>query len=900
MKLLKSELLPVSIEDEMKQSYLDYAMSVIISRAIPDVCDGLKPVHRRILYSMFESGCYSNRPFRKSARTVGDVIGKYHPHGDAAIYDALVRMAQEFSLRLPLIDGQGNFGSMDGDPAAAMRYTESRLAEVSHFLLDDLDKNTVDFRDNYDGSEREPTVLPSKFPNLLVNGSGGIAVGMATNIPSHNLGEVIDACCLYIDNHQVTDKELMEVVHGPDFPTGGIILGKAGIKSALKTGRGSILIRGRAHIEETRENRHSIIITEIPFQVNKAKMIERIAELVRDKKLEGISDLRDESNKAGVRVVIELKKDVIAEVILNQLYSYTPLQISFGVNMLALYNNQPRVMNFRAIITAFVKFREEVITRRTRFLLVKAQNRAHLLVGLSIAVSNIDEIVAMIKAAPDPQVAKERLMRCSWEADKVRALIELIGDGSNILRDNKCSFTEEQAKAILEMRLQRLTGLEYEKVLQELQKLADDIVYFREILSSRATLLSILRNELIEIKEKFATNRRTEIQEDEYEYDMEDLIPKEDMVVTVTMGGYIKRVPLSTYRAQKRGGKGRSGVNMHEEDAIIELFVANTHTPMLFFSNLGKVYKLKVHKLVLGNPQTKGRALVNIFPLAENEFITNLMPLPEDENLWGALNIMFATSRGNVRRNSLADFQNIQSNGKIAIRLDADDALVSAVVCKEDDHILLASKQGKCLRFPVDTVRVFKSRTSDGVRGMMLNKDDLVISMSVLHGAEESIETREEFLKIPVDIRLALANVSSEPLEMIHQLRLQELKLNLSSEKIREMAQREEFILTITENGFGKRTSAYEYRVTNRGGKGIVNIITSERNGKVIASFPINRSAEMVLISNKGTLIRCIVSDVRIAGRSTQGVAIFRTGAEEVVVSAVQIPEDQEEVVVRV
>ncbi|AIL64915.1 DNA gyrase subunit A [Rickettsiales bacterium Ac37b] len=894
INLLKSELLPVSIEDEMKQSYLDYAMSVIISRAIPDVCDGLKPVHRRILYSMFESGCYSNRPFRKSARTVGDVIGKYHPHGDAAIYDALVRMAQEFSLRLPLIDGQGNFGSMDGDPAAAMRYTESRLAEVSHFLLDDLDKNTVDFRDNYDGSEREPTVLPAKFPNLLVNGSGGIAVGMATNIPSHNLGEVIDACCLYINNHQVTDEELMEVVHGPDFPTGGIILGKAGIKSALRTGRGSILIRGKAHIEETRENRPSIIITEIPFQVNKAKMIERIAELVREKRIEGISDLRDESNKSGVRVVIELKKDVIAEVILNQLYNYTPLQTSFGVNMLALYNNQPRVMNLRAIITAFVKFREEVITRRTRFLLVKAQSRAHLLIGLSIAVSNIDEIVAMIKAAPDPQIAKERLMERSWEADKVRSLIELVGDGSNILRDNKCYFTEEQAKAILEMRLQRLTGLEYEKISQELQKLADDIVYFREILSSRSMLLSILNSELIEIKNKYATNRRTEIQEAEYEYDMEDLIPKEDMVVTVTMGGYIKRVPLSTYRAQKRGGKGRSGVNMHEEDAIIELFVANTHTPMLFFSNLGKVYKLKVHKLVLGNPQTKGRALVNIFPLAEKEVITNLMPLPEDEEQWGQLNIMFATSKGNVRRNSLADFQSIQSNGKIAIRLDEDDKLISAVVCKEEDHILLASKEGKCLRFPVDAVRVFKSRTSDGVRGMMLGKNDLVISMSVLHGAEEPMETREEFLKIPVEVRIALANIS-EPLEMMHQLRLQELKLNLSSEKIREMAQREEFILTVTENGFGKRTSAYEYRVTNRGGKGILNIITSERNGKVIASFPITRSAEMILISNKGTLIRCAVSDVRIAGRSTQGVAIFRTGTEEVVVSAVQIPEDQEE-----
>lgn len=874
----------ISIEDEMKRSYLDYAMSVIVSRAIPDVRDGLKPVHRRILYAMYESGCDFNKPFRKSARIVGEVMGKYHPHGDAAIYDSLVRMAQHFSLRLPLIQGQGNFGSLDGDPAAAMRYTESRLAEVAHVLLDDLDKDTVDFQSNYDESEKEPMVLPAKFPNILVNGSGGIAVGMATNIPPHNLGEVLDACCLYIDNPDIIVDDLLEIVQGPDFPTGGIILGRAGIRSGLTKGRGSIIIRGKTHFEDI-GNRQAIIISEIPYQVNKSKMVEKIAELVKDKKIEGIADLRDESDKSGVRVVVEIKKDAIIDVVLSQLYSFAPLQTSFGVNTLALNNGKPELLNLLDIITSFVKHREEVVTKRTIFLLNKARDRAHILIGLSIAVANIDEVIKLIRGASDPGAAKDALLSRSWHSEHIKPLLKIVDNQQNIIEDDgNCKLTEIQVKAILEMRLQRLTGLEQEKINNELSDLAVEITEYLATLSSRTKLMNIIKDEFIVIKEKFATPRKTEINIHEFEHDIEDLIPKEDMVVTVTMSGYIKRVPLSTYRAQRRGGKGRSAVSMHDEDITNNIFVTNTHTPVLFFSNIGKVYKLKVYKLPLGKPNSKGRSLINIFPLAENEKINNVMPLPEDENLWADLNIMFATQNGNVRRNDLSDFHSVQSNGKIAIRLDEDDKLIGVMVCKPEDHILLASKQGKCVRFPVEAVRVFKSRTSDGVRGMRLAKEDQVISMSVLHGAAIDMEVREEYLRIPVEKRLAIST-SEEQIELED--------INLPYERIKQLAINEEFILTVTENGFGKRSSAYEYRITNRGGKGIVNIITSDRNGLVIDSFPVTKADQIILMSDKGTIIRTAIIDVRVTGRNTQGVLLFRKASDEHVVSATKIPETE-------
>lgn len=876
--MTSTEILNVSIEDEMKRSYLDYAMSVIVSRAIPDARDGLKPVHRRILYAMHESGCDWNKPYRKSARIVGEVMGKYHPHGDSAIYDSLVRMAQDFSLRLPLVDGQGNFGSVDGDSPAAMRYTESRLAKSAHALLTDIDKDTVNFHENYDGSEQEPDVLPAQYPNLLVNGAGGIAVGMATNIPPHNLSEVIDGCCLYIDNNAITIDELMEVVQGPDFPTGGIILGKSGIRSALHTGRGSVMMRGKAEIEEVRPGKQAIVITEIPYQVNKARMVERIAELVREKKVEGISDLRDESDKSGMRVVVEIKRDAVPDVVLSQLYSYTPLQTSFGVNMLALDLGRPKLMNLKDVIVAFVTFREEVITKRTLYLLGKARERAHILIGLSMAVANIDEVIRLIRAAPDPVAAKAALLGRSWAAENVSPLIALVDDANNEVIEGKCYFTEVQAKAILEMRLQRLTGLEQEKITAELSGLAAEITDYLEILGSRTRLLDILRTELLAIKDQFGTPRRSVIEMSEFEHDIEDLIQKEDMVVTVTMSGYIKRVPLSTYRAQRRGGKGRSGITMRDEDVTTEVFVANTHTPMLFFSTAGKVYKLKVYRLPLGTPQSKGRALVNIFPLAEGETINNVMPMPEDEALWDDLHIMFATASGNVRRNDLSDFKSVQSNGKIAIRLDDEDRLVGVMVCKDTDHILLASKDGKCVRFPVSAVRVFKSRTSDGVRGMKLGEGNRVISMSVLHGAEVDIEKRDAYLHIPLENRLAIAKGEEITVES-----------TLSTEEIKAFAEAEEFILTLTENGYGKRTSAYEYRVTNRGGSGIVNIITSERNGSVIASFPVVETDQLMLITNKGKLIRCPLHDVRIAGRNTQGVTLLKTAEGEVVVSAARI-----------
>lgn len=877
-------LLPVNIEDEMKKSYLDYAMSVIVSRAIPDVCDGLKPVHRRILYAMNESGCYYNKPYRKSARIVGEVMGKYHPHGDSAIYDSLVRMAQDFSLRETLIDGQGNFGSVDGDSPAAMRYTESRLAKLSHSILDDIDKDTIDFKENYDGSEEEPVVLPAKFPNLLVNGAGGIAVGMATNIPTHNLGEVLDACCAYVDNHEITSEELLEIVKGPDFPTGGIILGQTGIRSALLTGRGSVITRGKVHFEDTKDKKQIIVIDELPYQVNKAKLVERIAELVKEKRIEGISDLRDESDKQGIRVVIELKRDAYGDVILNQLYTYTPLQTSFGVNMLALDRGQPKLMNLMDIIRAFVKFREEVVTRRTIFMLNKAKDKAHTLIGLSIAVKNIDEVISLIRSSPDPDAAKQRLLERSWLANEVQELIDLVGDTRNAVTDGHCFFTEAQAKAILEMRLQRLTGLEYGKITAELAVLATEITDYVDILSSRTRLLGIIKDEFLAVKEEFATPRKTSIEQSEFEHDIEDLIPKEDMVVTVTTGGFIKRTPLSTYRSQRRGGKGKSGITVRDEDVIVKIFTANTHDNVLFFSTVGKVYKLKVYKLPLASAQSKGRSLMNIFPMYEDEKINEVMTLPDNEDSWDNLNIVFATDKGGIRRNSLDDFKSVQSNGKIAMKLKGDDKIIGVSLCYPEDHVFLAASGGRCVRFPVEAVRVFKSRDSDGVRGMRLAEDDRLLSMSILSGAQFSIEERDSYLRIPLDLRLELASSEGDT------ALLEGKEFALDNDKIMAMAKDEEFILTLTENGFAKRSSAYEYKATGRGGSGVVNIVTSERNGSVVASMPIKPEEQLLMITNKGTVIRCPVVDVRISGRATQGVVVFKTAASEQVVSAEKIP----------
>ncbi len=844
----------------MKRSYLDYAMSVIVSRALPDVRDGLKPVHRRILYAMKESGFDYNKPFRKSARITGDVMGKYHPHGDAAIYDAMVRMAQDFSMRLPLIDGQGNFGSMDGDPPAAMRYTEARLARAAHFLLEDIDKDTVDFRANYDESTTEPVVLPARFPNLLVNGAGGIAVGMATNIPPHNLGEVIDACCAAIDDPDITDERLMDLVPGPDFPTGGIILGHSGIRSAYLEGRGSIVIRGRVHIEEIRKDRDAIVVTEVPYQVNKARMLEQIAELVRDKRIEGVAELRDESDRDGVRVVIEVKRDAIADVVLNQLYRFTPLQTTFGVNALALNGGRPEKMSLRQIIMAFLAFREEVITRRSIYELDKARERAHVLAGLAIAVANIDAVIQLIRAAPDAATAREQLMAKPWPVGDVEALIRLIDEPGMLADDGLYRLSEAQAKAILELRLQRLTGLEREKIGQELTELGRQIGDLLAILSSRSRLLEVMRDELLDMRQQFATPRRTTIEESEFEADIEDLIAREDMVVTVTNTGYIKRVPLSTYRAQRRGGKGRSGMAIKEEDFVTELFVANTHTPVLFFSSTGIAYRMKVYRLPLGTPQARGKAMVNLLPIAEGETISTIMPMPEDEESWGDLHVVFATAGGDVRRNLLSDFVGIRANGKIAMKLGDSDRLIGVSPCSEDKDVLLATRKGKAIRFPATDVRVFKGRDSTGVRGIRLDKDDEVIGMSILHHVKFDGEERDAFLRG-----------------------------ELSAERSEAMAAEQEFILTVTENGFGKRTSAYEYRITGRGGQGIANIDMTEKTGAVMASFPIGHDDEIMLVTDGGKLIRMAVDDIRIVGRRTQGVTLLRTSDGERVVSAARL-----------
>ncbi|MGD9837252.1 MAG: DNA gyrase subunit A [Afipia sp.] len=886
-----ADIRPVSITDEMKRSYLDYAMSVIVARALPDARDGLKPVHRRILYAMYENGFEWNKPYRKSARTVGDVIGKYHPHGDQSVYDAMVRMAQDFSMRVPLIDGQGNFGSVDGDMAAAMRYTEARLQKVAHSLLDDIDKDTVDFQPNYDSSEREPRVLPAKFPNLLVNGAGGIAVGMATNIPPHNLGEVIDACIALINDPSLGIDDLINIVPGPDFPTGGIILGRQGIRAAYHLGRGSIVMRGKVEIEDIRKDRQAIVVSEIPYQVNKAGMVERIAELVREKKIEGIADLRDESDRDGYRVVVELKRDVVPEVVLNQLYKFTPLQTNFGANMVALDGGRPQVMNLKDLLTVFIAFRENVVSRRTKFLLGKARDRAHILVGLAIAVANIDEVIRVIRTSPDPNTARETLMSRDWPARDMAAMITLIDDPRHrVSEDGTARLSLEQAKAILDLRLQRLTALGREEISEELNKLATEIADYLDILRSRARIQGIIKDELTAVKDEFATPRRTVIIDQEGEVEDEDLIQREDMVVTVSHAGYVKRVPLSTYRAQKRGGKGRSGMQTRDEDFVSRLFIASTHTPVLFFSSRGQVYKEKVWRLPMAAPNSRGKALINILPLEQGERITTIMPLPEDESSWGNLDVMFATTGGNVRRNKLSDFVDVRRSGIIAMKLDEGEAIVDVQIATENDDVLLTAAGGQCIRFPVTDVRVFSGRTSMGVRGIALAEGDKLISLTILRHLEASSDERAAYLKM----RRAVAGETA-PEENGEADAEEAAAVQLSQDRYAQMSAAEQSVLTISENGYGKRSSSFEYRTTGRGGKGIVAMSVNERNGKLVASFPVEDSDQIMLVTDAGQLIRCPVEGIRVAGRSTQGVIVFDTAEDEHVVSVEHIPEDESE-----
>jgi DNA gyrase subunit A len=908
-----SDVRPVSITEEMKRSYLDYAMSVIVSRALPDVRDGLKPVHRRILYSMHEQGHTPDKKYVKSARVVGDVMGKYHPHGDQAIYDALVRMAQDFSMRLQLIDGQGNFGSVDGDPPAAMRYTECRLGLPAMALLDDIDKDTVDFQANYDGNEHEPAVLPARFPNLLVNGAGGIAVGMATNIPPHNLGEVIDACMAVIDDPAIGIDDLITIMPGPDFPTGGIILGRSGIHSAYHTGRGSVVMRGKVAFETIRKEREAIIISEIPYQVNKATMVERIAELVRDKKIDGISDLRDESDRDGYRVVIELKRDAERDVVLNQLYRFTPLQSSFGVNTVALDGGRPLVMTLKDMLVAFVAFREEVVSRRTKFLLGKARDRAHILVGLAIAVANIDEVIKLIRGSKDANEAREALMAREWPATTAASLIELIDDPRHkVSTSGTARLSIEQAKAILDLRLQRLTALGREEIKAELDKLAAEIADYLDILRSRARIQTIIKDDLAALKKQFATPRRTEISEAIGDMDDEDLIQREDMVVTVSHLGYIKRVPLSTYRAQKRGGKGRGGMQVREEDFVARLFVANTHTPVLFFSSRGRVYKEKVWRLPLAAPQARGKALINILPLENGETISSIMPLPEDETSWANLDVMFASTKGTVRRNKLSDFVDVRRSGIIAMKLSDGEGIVGVQICTEKDDVLLTSSGGQCIRFAVTDVRVFTGRTSMGVRGIALADDDRLISMSILRHIDVTSDERAAYLKRASAVRRGTGAQGDEAIEEAAVADAEEAQetgdatnIELGEQRYVELSEAEQFVLTLSERGFGKRSSSYEYRITGRGGKGIVAMDIWEKKdgkfelkpkiGRLVASFPIEEDDQVMLVTDQGKLIRTTVSGIRIAGRSTQGVIVLNTADDEHVVSVERLSEDEGE-----
>ena len=873
-----SDIRPISIVEEMKTSYLDYAMSVIVARALPDVRDGLKPVHRRILYTAYENGFTSNKAYRKSARIVGDVMGKYHPHGDSAIYDALVRMAQDWSMRVPLIDGQGNFGSMDPDAAAAMRYTESRLAKVTDELLTDLDKDTVDFVPNYDGSESEPSVLPARFPNLLVNGAGGIAVGMATNIPPHNLGEVVAAAVAFIDNPAITVEELMEFVPAPDFPTGAMVMGKGGLLSAYTTGRGSVIMRARSVIEDRRGDRRQIVLTEIPFQVGKAGLVEKIAEAVKDKRIEGVSDIRDESNREGVRVVIELKRDATPEVVLNQVYRFTPAQTSFAFNMLAIRGGRPELLNLRDIIAAFITFREEVITRRSKFELNKARDRAHILLGLVVAVSNLDEVVRIIRGSSNPAEARETLMAREWAIGEIRPYLELVEAVEDAVYGDTYRMSETQVRAILDLRLHRLTQLGRDEIGAELKELAVSIAELLAILGDRAKLYAVMREELVAVSESYATPRRTEIVPYLDDIDDEDLIEREEMVVTVTMGGYIKRTPLGSFRSQRRGGKGRSGMNTKDEDAITNLFVTLTHTPVLFFSTAGKVYRMKVWKLPEGAPQARGRAMANLLPLADGEVISTVLPLPEDEAEWGKLHVMFATAKGTVRRNSMDAFTNVPSNGKIAMRFDedSDDRLIGVALLTEDDDVLLATRQGKAIRFSATDVREFQSRTSTGVRGMTLKGDDEVISLSILRGFAATPDEREAYLRAA-----PWKDNENEP--------------TLKPERMAEFTAAEEFILTVCANGYGKRTSAYEYRRSNRGGQGIGNIDNIARNGPVVASFPAHDGEQLMLVTDQAKMIRLGLDTLRVIGRNSAGVRLFNVADNEHVVSAAKIETDGED-----
>ncbi len=885
----EQSIIPILIDTEMQNSYLDYAMSVIVSRALPDVRDGLKPVHRRILYAMHESGYEWNKQHRKSARVVGDVIGKYHPHGDQAVYDALVRLAQDFSMSATLIDGQGNFGSMDGDKAAAMRYTEVRMAKISSFLLEDIEKNTVEFRPNYDETESEPTVLPAKYPNLLVNGAGGIAVGMATNILPHNLGEVVDACKAFLEDDQISFEKINQIIKGPDFPTGGTIIGTTGIKASQSTGRGSIVVQAKSMIEEFKNDREAIIFTEIPYQVNKSVLLEKIAELVRDKKIEGISDLRDESDRQGVRVVVELKKGVIAQVILNKLYKYTSLQSSYGVNSLALTNGKPKLMNIKEFIHHFIQFRKDIISNRTRYDLSKARDRAHTLIGLAIAVANVDSIINTIKSSKDPNEAKTSLLKTKWKTEDINDLLKIIDDPRQVKNDKEVYLTEEQAKAILELRLQRLTALGKDEIKGELSELSKKISYFLSVLKDNSVLKKVINDELDLIKEQFDIPRRTEINEGEVsEIDQEDLVQRSDMVVSVTNSGYIKRVPLNMYRAQKRGGKGRAGMKTNDEDFVTQVFTASTHDNMLFFTSSGIAFKIKTWKIPESSPQAKGKAIVNLLNLKEKDRLSSILVLPEMKMDDDSDFLVFATADGSVRKNSLEDFKRIQANGKIAMKLVGDNSIVGVKLCTNADDILLTTKFGKCIRTPVVKLRTTKSRTSTGVRGIKLVKADEIISISVISHTDTTSGESKTYLKMRSKEKDNDDHIDNEDSESD----VSEVELKLSNERYDEMKAQEQFILTLTENGFGKRSSSYQFRISNRGGSGIMCIATSDRNGNVLASFPVNDDDDIMLITKSGQVIRCPVKDVRVAGRNTQGVSIFKTNDNEKVVSASRVEID--------
>ena len=886
---------PITIEEEMKRSYLDYAMSVIVSRAIPDVRDGLKPVHRRILYSMHENGFTREKQYRKSARVVGDVIGKYHPHGDTAVYDALVRMAQDFSMRLPLLDGQGNFGSVDGDPPAAMRYTEVRMDRPAASLLADIEKNTVNFQDNYDASESEPVVLPARFPNILVNGAGGIAVGMATNIAPHNLGEVIDATLALMENGQLSDQDLLDIIPGPDFPTGGLIMGQSGARQGVLTGRGSVTVRAKTTIEEIRKDRFAIVATELPYQVNKANLQKKIVSLVGEKKIEGISAVRDESDRVGMRLVIELKRDAVPEVVLNQIFRYTPMQQNFSSNMLALNGGKPEQMNVRDMLEAFLAFREEVIARRTKFELAKARDRAHILVGLATAVANIDEIIRIIRSSANPKDARANLIARTWPAQGMGALIKLIADPrSKLLEDGSIQLTEEQAKAILDLRLLKLTALGMDEITEEAEKLAATITDLLDILRSRARVQSIISSELTEIKEKYATERRSIFVEGGLDFEDEDLIAVEDMVVTVTAAGYVKRTPLDTYRAQRRGGKGRSGMSMKDEDYVTTVFVATTHTPVLFFSSTGMAYKLKVWKLPPGGPATRGKAMVNLLPLSQGETINSIMALPEDEESWADLDIMFASRSGGVRRNSLSDFTRVNRNGKIAMKPDEGDGIVDVRVVTEDDDLMLTTANGKSIRFRTTDVRRFVGRTSSGVRGIKLADGDEVISMAVLRHVDVETDEARAYMKHANAMRRALSGEDA-----IADVDDVEVETSLDEERLGFLQANEQFVLTLADDGMGKRSSAYDYRCMNRGGQGVTaqNLERgkSSEPAKLVRSFVIEEDNQLMIVTDGGQLIRCPVRNISVVSRSARGVTVIRVKENERVVSVERIEETEEE-----